>query len=281
MAQQIALVHLGVQDRLEPRCRLADGLSGLNMFTHVLNSTIKYIQWPNAIMAPEICRADKMNWIVRLRREMSVSADMPSTVSESHRTSDQPRQLSDAPEVDENRPPGVQHRWLRTRGRFSRTSFGRGTLLSSSRVYSSGEEGQHVAVISVVGTIAGIQSNSNTVTESATQATPPTVTCTAEARMACKYIDKLVAAEQTDGESVPTEFLCPITHHAMNSPFAASDGFTYEHSAIQRWMCRSNHSPMTREVLRDDVLVRNRALEQIMIRWARDHAKQGLNRGIQ
>ena len=98
--------------------------------------------------------------------------------------------------------------------------------------------------------------------------------------MACNYIDKLVAMETTDGETVPTEFLCPITHHAMQSPFTASDGFTYEYSAIQKWMRQSSESPMTREPLRDDVLVRNRALEQIMIRWARDHAKQCLNHGI-
>ena len=205
---------------------------------------------------------------------------MPSTVSVSSSTSDQPRQLVDAPEVDENRPPGVQHRWLRTRGRFSRTSLGRGTLLSSSRVYSSAEDGQPMAVMSVVGIITEIPPVINTTTDSATQTPPPTVTCTAEARMACNYIDKLVAMETTDGETVPTEFLCPITNHAMKSPFAASDGFTYEYSAIQKWMCQSSESPMTREPLRDDVLVRNRALEQVMIRWARDHAKQSLNRGI-
>jgi len=99
-------------------------------------------------------------------------------------------------------------------------------------------------------------------------------------RMISNYIDKLVIMEEKSGETVPTEFLCPITHHAMQSPFAASDGFTYELAAIKRWMHQSNKSQMNRETLREGVLVRNRALEQVMIRWARDHAKQSLNRGI-
>lgn len=98
--------------------------------------------------------------------------------------------------------------------------------------------------------------------------------------MILNYIDKLVTMEETSGETVPTEFLCPITHQAMRNPYAASDGFTYEFAAIKKWMRQSDESPMTRETLREGVLVRNRALEQVMIRWARNHVKQSPNRGI-
>ena len=208
--------------------------------------------------------------------ERVMSARLLSPASVSPMATDQRRRLLDTPEVDDNRPPDFQHRRLRNRGRFSRASFGRGgaitPLLPSSTVYSSSEDGRPVTVVSVVDIIT--ETPHTTTTDSATQTPRPMVTCTAEARTACEYIDKLVAAEETDGEIVPTDFLCPITHQAMKSPFAASDGFTYEHNAIQIWMRKSNESPISREVLRDDVLVRNRALEQLIIRWSRDHAKQ-------
>lgn len=179
---------------------------------------------------------------------------------------------------DENR--GL-NRWLRVRGRSARPLSSRtNNTIVTSRVYSTATEDGTLAVMSVVGLITELPSSTTTTTESSTQTPKPMPTCSAEMRMISNYIDNLVTMEETSGETVPTEFLCPITHQAMRNPYAASDGFTYEFAAIKRWMRQSDESPMNRETLREGVLVRNRALEQVMIRWARDHAKQSLNRGI-
>ena len=36
--------------------------------------------------------------------------------------------------------------------------------------------------------------------------------------------------------SVPQEYICVITQEIMEEPVMAEDGWTYEKSAIQRWM---------------------------------------------
>ena len=89
------------------------------------------------------------------------------------------------------------------------------------------------------------------------------------------YIDNLVGMERTDGEIVPVEFICPLTFQAMKCPVVVSDGFTYEHDAIQLWMKVSGTSPLTREVLHDDVLIKNRAIEQLIVRFCRDRHLKG------
>ena len=43
--------------------------------------------------------------------------------------------------------------------------------------------------------------------------------------------------------SFPNEWLCPITLSIMRNPVIASDGHSYEKSAIEEWFMRSNHSP--------------------------------------
>lgn len=38
------------------------------------------------------------------------------------------------------------------------------------------------------------------------------------------------------GESVPNEYLCPITMEIMVDPVIAMDGHTYERVAIENWL---------------------------------------------
>jgi len=43
--------------------------------------------------------------------------------------------------------------------------------------------------------------------------------------------------------SVPDEFVCPISREVMDDPVLASDGFTFERNAIERFVCpRSYHA---------------------------------------
>jgi len=51
--------------------------------------------------------------------------------------------------------------------------------------------------------------------------------------------------KQKVNENPPPDFLCPITNEVMKDPVVASDGHTYEKTAIEEWFRKSNTSPMT------------------------------------
>jgi hypothetical protein len=54
--------------------------------------------------------------------------------------------------------------------------------------------------------------------------------------------------------------ICPITNEEMREPVIDYEGNTYEKSAILNWLQINNTSPITRNPLRADQLVPNRAL---------------------
>lgn len=125
---------------------------------------------------------------------------------------------------------------------------------------------------------SGNKEPSKQTSDACTQTPPTSVQCTAEHAMACDYIDKLVAIEETQGELVPEDLLCPITHQAMRVPVVTSDGHSYELRAIQSWVLHKMESPITREPLSSQrAFTRNRVLEKLTREWARAHAKTGLN----
>lgn len=47
---------------------------------------------------------------------------------------------------------------------------------------------------------------------------------------------------------------CPITLSIMNDPVIASDGITYERQAIEKYMEQNNHSPITRNALKPELI---------------------------
>ncbi|RYE14243.1 MAG: U-box domain-containing protein [Sphingobacteriaceae bacterium] len=55
---------------------------------------------------------------------------------------------------------------------------------------------------------------------------------------------------------------CPITHQPIQYPVVGPDGHTYEKDAIESWLQVHGTSPVTREPMRIDQLVRNRILEE-------------------
>lgn len=154
-----------------------------------------------------------------------------------------------------------------------------------------------VGVVSVVGMVTTLSSMieageqdadqtssdepSKQTSDAFTQTPPTSIQCTAEHRMACDYIDKLVSMESTQGELVPADLLCPITHQAMRVPVVASDGHSYELHAIQSWVLHKMESPITREPLSSQrAFTRNRVVEKLTREWARSHAKTCLNESI-
>ena len=63
------------------------------------------------------------------------------------------------------------------------------------------------------------------------------------------------------------EFECPITMDIMEDPVIASDGFSYERSAIKDWLAQSDRSPVTNKKLEHSMLTSNHALRIIINEW--------------
>ena len=100
--------------------------------------------------------------------------------------------------------------------------------------------------------------------------------CDPQHELACCYIDRMLSTETTQGDYIPVDLLCPITHHAIRIPVVAEDGYTYEQTAIKQWLLRSNVSPVTRQSLQDTHLYYNRSFANLTQSWARSHYGQEL-----
>ncbi|KAM8933526.1 WD repeat, SAM and U-box domain-containing protein 1 [Pelodytes ibericus] len=76
---------------------------------------------------------------------------------------------------------------------------------------------------------------------------------------------------------VPDEYLCPITWEVMKDPVIASDGYSYERTAIENWISTKRTSPMTNLPLENLLLTPNRTLKMALNRWleTRSCAKSG------
>jgi hypothetical protein len=58
------------------------------------------------------------------------------------------------------------------------------------------------------------------------------------------------------GMRIRAEFLCPITYDLLTDPVIAADGNTYERTAIEKWLSKTQSSPLNGE-----------ALEVRLLRW--------------
>jgi len=66
-------------------------------------------------------------------------------------------------------------------------------------------------------------------------------------------------------------FICPITLAVMKDPVICSDAHTYERSAIEKWLNTNNHSPITREIITNNILIPNIALRNIIQEFEKDN----------
>lgn len=67
----------------------------------------------------------------------------------------------------------------------------------------------------------------------------------------------------TEGFNIPEHLICPITHALFHDPVVASDGHTYERSAITDWLRASAVSPITRQRMTANVLNPNRLIKKM------------------
>ncbi|CAF2071024.1 unnamed protein product [Rotaria magnacalcarata] len=68
----------------------------------------------------------------------------------------------------------------------------------------------------------------------------------------------------TDDISVPDHLICPITGAMFHDPVVASDGHTYERTAIHRCLQRDRMSPITRQPMSIGNLIQNRIVKQMV-----------------
>ena len=60
---------------------------------------------------------------------------------------------------------------------------------------------------------------------------------------------------------IPLDILCPLTKSIMRSPVVAADGFSYEHTALQKWFSENKKvSPTTSLPMNQTPLIPNRTL---------------------
>lgn len=166
---------------------------------------------------------------------------------------------------------------LRTRGRMFRIGSPRNSssvaimprahqLVSTIRV--SSEQNLQTALPNIIRVEA---EHSATKTSVSTQTGTLNFDCDSNHKKTCEYINNVA-------DQAPSDFLCPITQQAMRQPVVASDGFTYEWSAITKWLSLSYESPCTRETLGKcsvlNPLYPNRALKCLMEEWVQEHTRR-------
>ncbi|KAI3910147.1 hypothetical protein MKW98_014532 [Papaver atlanticum] len=70
---------------------------------------------------------------------------------------------------------------------------------------------------------------------------------------------------------MPSYYFCPILQEVMEDPHIAADGFTYEYSAIQKWVEKQKVSPVTRVILPHVRLTPNITLRTAIQEWKQQH----------
>mmetsp|Transcript_63324 Transcript_63324/g.169287 ORF Transcript_63324/g.169287 Transcript_63324/m.169287 type:complete len:255 (-) Transcript_63324:109-873(-) len=84
-----------------------------------------------------------------------------------------------------------------------------------------------------------------------------------------RLVDQASAIASDKGLEIPDDFLCPITLDIMCDPVVASDGHTYEYSAIAEWLRTHARSPLTNGAMRAEDLRTNLERRNEIDAWAR------------
>lgn len=67
--------------------------------------------------------------------------------------------------------------------------------------------------------------------------------------------------------ATPSHFICPILQEVMDDPCVASDGYTYERKAIEKWYEQNDKSPLTNMNLQSKELILNQSLLSAIKKW--------------
>ncbi|RZC86077.1 hypothetical protein C5167_026752 [Papaver somniferum] len=73
---------------------------------------------------------------------------------------------------------------------------------------------------------------------------------------------------------MPSHYFCPILQEVMEDPHIAADGYTYEYSAIQKWVANQKVSPVTRVILPHIRLIPDLTLRAAIQEWKKQHIQR-------
>jgi hypothetical protein len=79
-----------------------------------------------------------------------------------------------------------------------------------------------------------------------------------------------IVDDEDEENTIPSQYLDPITQEIMKNPVMTVQGQTYERKSIEEWFktCRENHAPitdpLTNEELDSDLLISNFSLKQMI-----------------
>lgn len=69
---------------------------------------------------------------------------------------------------------------------------------------------------------------------------------------------------ESNVESVPNYYKCPISWERMENPVVTMEGHSYERWAIEKWLYNQQTSPITGLVLNDYTLINNYTLKSAL-----------------
>jgi len=72
---------------------------------------------------------------------------------------------------------------------------------------------------------------------------------------------------EIEEDEIPNYFKCPITKEPMEFPVIAIDGFTYEKSAIEKWISTNMNSPVTGQKLMSNTLFDNKLIKSMIDKY--------------
>jgi hypothetical protein len=80
-------------------------------------------------------------------------------------------------------------------------------------------------------------------------------------------IQEIKIEQLIDNNSVPNEYICPISHKIMIEPVTTSVGNTYEEKYIKKWFENHDTDPLFNETLKNKNLIHNNSLKETMNTW--------------
>lgn len=99
--------------------------------------------------------------------------------------------------------------------------------------------------------------------------------------VSCKFLSEVPLQSDTDADhfpifdTVPADFLCPLTRQIFNNPVTIETGQTFERHAIVQWLDRGFRScPVTgQQLLSSTIPDTNRVLKRLIDGWKSEHCK--------
>ncbi|XP_058093486.1 U-box domain-containing protein 9 [Magnolia sinica] len=84
-------------------------------------------------------------------------------------------------------------------------------------------------------------------------------------------------SKNSDSDSVPEHFRCPISTQIMKDPVILSSGLTYDRPYVQSWLSQGYRTcPLTREVLSHSLVTPNLLVQNMISEWCKN---QGIELG--